>query len=371
MDSPLYWRMAQALRHGKPALGPAHHGYPALIALASTFFHGAVAPGRAVSLLAAVLLMLVVYGLARRTLEPAWASLAVWLVALHPLLGVYGGVVMTESTVLALTCARCSGWSASVWPAASRWGRRTWCGPRRWCSRRSVRSAPARPQAQVPARAGGIADRDGAVRRLSALGARQLDDQPQDRLVRPTLGRQEPERGNGAWDGNAARRQTRSTSAWSSGCVGRLLRWRNTFTARPAGASGHAAALVALAAHAAERLGWTAWRRALLCSSFDGGRSAAPRRAVRSALPACWRCRRWRCSRGVRWLVAGGTPCLPSARAARRRGGGGRRSRRSARIGCGGARTAAPRRTFDDGPMNEMRLAGEWLRAQGPPGARA
>src|SRR5215510_10632813 len=102
MDSPLYWRMAEAIAGGHPALGPAHHGYSALIALVKGFVPGPILPGRVISLMASMALLAVVYALARRTLSPLWSSLAVWLIALHPLVAVYGGVVMTESTVLAL-----------------------------------------------------------------------------------------------------------------------------------------------------------------------------------------------------------------------------------------------------------------------------
>jgi hypothetical protein len=102
MDSPLYWRMATAIGQAQRADGPAHHGYPALIALVKPVVPGEILPGRVVSLAAAIALLVLVYLLARRTLSPAWSSLAVWLVALHPLVAVYGGVMMTESTVLAL-----------------------------------------------------------------------------------------------------------------------------------------------------------------------------------------------------------------------------------------------------------------------------
>ncbi len=100
MDSPLYVRMAEGLSSGATALGPAHHAYPALMALAGLVVPGGEWPGRAVSLAAGIALLGVVYGLARRQLSPGWASLAVWLVALHPLAAVYSGAIMTESVAV-------------------------------------------------------------------------------------------------------------------------------------------------------------------------------------------------------------------------------------------------------------------------------
>jgi len=52
MDSPLYVNMSEALAQGRPALGPAHHGYPLLIALAHRTIPGREWPGRVVSLVA-------------------------------------------------------------------------------------------------------------------------------------------------------------------------------------------------------------------------------------------------------------------------------------------------------------------------------
>ena len=102
MDSPLYVRMSEAITHGHRLIGPAHHGYPALIALARLPLQDPILAGRAVSLVAGMALLPLVYWLGRRTLAPAWATLPVWLVALRPLIAVYGGVTMTESLVLAL-----------------------------------------------------------------------------------------------------------------------------------------------------------------------------------------------------------------------------------------------------------------------------
>ena len=102
MDSPLYVRMAEALAHGSALPGPAHHGYPALIALAGTVIPGREWPGRVVSLLAGVALVAIVYALARRRLSPAWSAVAAWLVALHPLAALYSGAIMTEAWLVAL-----------------------------------------------------------------------------------------------------------------------------------------------------------------------------------------------------------------------------------------------------------------------------
>ncbi len=101
MDSPLYVRMAEWLRGGAPAEGPAHHGYSALVALAGLLAPGREWPGRLVSLAASLALVAIVWALARRT-APRWASLAACLAALHPVLGVYGVAVMTEASFLAI-----------------------------------------------------------------------------------------------------------------------------------------------------------------------------------------------------------------------------------------------------------------------------
>src|SRR5262245_4253271 len=102
MDSPLYVNMADSLAKGAKAVGPAHHGYPAAIALAKLVLPGRELPGRAVSMLAGLLLVALVYRLARRSAPPWVAALAAGLVALHPLLAVYSGPIMTETTFLAL-----------------------------------------------------------------------------------------------------------------------------------------------------------------------------------------------------------------------------------------------------------------------------
>lgn len=105
MDSALYVRMAEGLRAGEPLSAPAHQGYPLLIALASLLGGGREWPGRLVSLAASLALVPLVWWTARRRLG-AWPSLAAAaLVALHPLLAVYGVAVMTEASFLVLAFA--------------------------------------------------------------------------------------------------------------------------------------------------------------------------------------------------------------------------------------------------------------------------
>jgi hypothetical protein len=102
MDSPLYVRMAESLGRVHEPLGPAHHGYSWLIALASLVIPGREWPARVVSIVASLALIAIVFRLARRAMPLAAATAAAALVALHPLLGVYGAALMTEATFLAL-----------------------------------------------------------------------------------------------------------------------------------------------------------------------------------------------------------------------------------------------------------------------------
>ncbi|HKQ58547.1 MAG TPA: hypothetical protein VJY35_11825, partial [Candidatus Eisenbacteria bacterium] len=105
MDSPLYVGMAARLGHVLPPLGPAHHGYPALVAAASALIPGHEWPGRIVSLVAGLALIALTWALARRRV-PAWgAAAAAGLVALHPLLALSSGTVMTEASFQAITYA--------------------------------------------------------------------------------------------------------------------------------------------------------------------------------------------------------------------------------------------------------------------------
>lgn len=102
MDSPLYVRMAEALGRSAEVLGPAHHGYPAFVALAGLVIPGQEWPGRIVSFVASLILVGVTYALARRSLPPWGAALAAGLVAVHPVITLYGVALMTEPAFLAL-----------------------------------------------------------------------------------------------------------------------------------------------------------------------------------------------------------------------------------------------------------------------------
>jgi hypothetical protein len=118
MDSPLYVSMAETLGRGADPIGPAHHGYPALVALASLALPGRELPGRAVSLLAGVALIAITFALARR-MVPRWAAAtAAALVALHPLLALYSGALMTEATFQAAAYGAllllAQGWTAAA-----------------------------------------------------------------------------------------------------------------------------------------------------------------------------------------------------------------------------------------------------------------
>jgi len=102
MDSPLYVRMAEALRGGEKVVGPAHHGYSTLMAAVGWLVPGRELPGRSLSFVAGLALIPLVYLLARRAVSRPWAAVAAALVALHPLLAAYTGAIMTEATFLAI-----------------------------------------------------------------------------------------------------------------------------------------------------------------------------------------------------------------------------------------------------------------------------
>ncbi|MBI1796980.1 MAG: hypothetical protein HYR74_08000 [Candidatus Eisenbacteria bacterium] len=105
MDSPLYVRMAEQIRSGQKAIGFAHHGYPALMALIGGLAPSLETAGRLLSWLAGVALIPLAYALARTAASAAWSAFAAVLVALQPTVAVYSGPVMTETTILALTTA--------------------------------------------------------------------------------------------------------------------------------------------------------------------------------------------------------------------------------------------------------------------------
>ena len=102
MDSPLYVRMAEDLLAGHRGPSPAHHGYPALVALASLVLPGRELPGRAVSVLASLVVVALTWWIARRRVGDGLAWAPATMVALQPLLAVYGGAVMTEAAFLSL-----------------------------------------------------------------------------------------------------------------------------------------------------------------------------------------------------------------------------------------------------------------------------
>ena len=105
MDSPLYVEMAERLGRILPPLGPAHHGYPALLAVAHAVIPDRETPGRVVSFVFGLGLIAVTWALARRRLSPPGAAVAAALVALHPLLALSSGTVMTEASFQTLTYA--------------------------------------------------------------------------------------------------------------------------------------------------------------------------------------------------------------------------------------------------------------------------
>ncbi len=105
MDSPLYVRMAEALLAGERGASPAHHGYSLLIALASALVHDRELPGRLVALAASVALPPLAWSIARPRVPAGLAFAAGAVLALHPLLAIYGVAVMTEAPFLACTFA--------------------------------------------------------------------------------------------------------------------------------------------------------------------------------------------------------------------------------------------------------------------------
>src|SRR5262249_29700476 len=100
-----YVRMAEDLLAGRRGASPAHHGYPALVALASLLVPGRELPGRLVSLAASLAIVALAWWTARPRLGAAAALVAASIVPVHPLLAVYGGAIMTESVFCALALA--------------------------------------------------------------------------------------------------------------------------------------------------------------------------------------------------------------------------------------------------------------------------
>ena len=365
MDSPLYSRMATAIGQGQRTDGPAHQGYPALIALVKPLFAGEILPGRIVSLVAAAALLVIVYWLARRTLSPAWSSLGVWLVALHPLLAVYSGVMMTESTVLALLYG-----ALLLIERGRSLGAGLTLGA----------GYLVRPEAIALAPLAGLFSRAGARGLLLVLAGFTIVllpyvgylrwergswmVTPKTVLVRPAF----EKRGEAEWRIGALPQAREEPKGFFE-----RVRWAAPSVARNYGPGllQHLGLLrkswpwplVLLSV-----LGFAAWRRALLAPVLlmaglplltvppdpRFGLLAVPALAVFAACGASWACGRLaarpRLARaavaatvataafGVFWLWKG-----PEGMTAR---------------------------YFDDGPMQQMREAGEWLRANGKPGAR-
>jgi hypothetical protein len=366
MDSPLYWRMAEAISQGKPALGPAHHGYPALIALVKSFVPGPILPGRVVSLAASVVLLFIVYALARRTLPSLWATLAVWLIALHPLVAVYGGVVMTESTVLVLCYAGL---------LLMELGRFVPSG--------LVMGVAylVRPEALALAPLGTLCERGPARRFLLVLAGLAIVlapyvlylkwerggwmISPKTVLVRPTF-----QSGQGVeW---RVGKGASPPPAESLSFVQRL-RWAAPSVARNYGPGlvEHLALLLRSwpwPLVALSLLGLGAWRRALLAPllleaalpllavPFDPrfGLLALPALAVYAACGGAWVVERL--AARPRWAPAAAAATVGLAALG------------TAWVWIG--RDGLTAREFDDGPMQQMREAGEWLAAHGPAGAR-
>lgn len=365
MDSPLYWRMAEAIGRGQPAVGPAHHGYPALIALVKSFVPGSILPGRVVSLVAAMVLLVVVYALGRRTLSPLWSSLAVWLIALHPLVAVYGGVMMTESTVLALC-----------------YGGLLLMEQERFLPSGLVMGAAylVRPEALALAPLGALCAR-GPMRRfvLVLLGlAIMLAPYvlylkwergswmvtPKTVLVRPTF-----QNGQGVeWRVGKGRAAPEESMTFAQ-----RVRWAAPSVARNYGPGllKHLGLLVRSwpwPLVVLSLLGFVAWRRALLAPllleaalpllavPFDPrfGLLALPALAVFAACGGSWL--RGRLAARPRWAWAAAAAALALAAAG------------VCWVWIG--KDGVTAREFDDGPMEQMRIAGEWLAAHGPPGSR-
>ncbi len=358
MDSPLYVGMADSLAHGTRAPGPAHHGYPLLVTLAQWFVPGREWPGRTVSLAAGIALVLVVYLLARRTLPSRMASLAAWLVGLHPLVAVYSGTVMTESAFLAIAYA-------GLWLIEQR----------RFAAGGAVLgfSYLVRPEALVLAPAAallGRGGRRGGARVMLAFlavlvpyagylrwerGSWMLT--PKTVLVRPSF--ESPREAE--WRvGDAARPVQERPLGFAA-----RIRWAAPSIARhfPASLGRHLARLLEAwpwPLLLMSVLGLASWRRAvasplllpfalpLLAVPFDArfAQLPLPALAVFAALGAATLAARLG-ARAPRPQALAGAIALATL----------------ASVWAGPLGRQA--RTFDDGPMEQMREAGEWLRLHG------
>jgi hypothetical protein len=368
MDSPLYVRMAEELGRPEP-LGPAHHGYPALVALAGLVIPGREPPGRVVSLVAGVLLILCTWAIARRT-HPGWpAGAAAALVAAHPLLAVFSGPIMTESTfqllayasLLALVAGRAAVGGAVLGFA--------------YC---------VRPEALVIA-AAALPTIAGARRRAAWLGAFLL-------LALPEVAMLSLERGSftitpktalvaaaGAREDDAEWRAATADSMAAEPARPWLGRARATV---PAAAARYPSRLAGQAARLLQ-----AWPAPLLALSMVGavvhrGPLLAPL-AVLPVLPILGMTPHLRHPQtlvpALALFAAFGAAWLMAWAGARRSASG-----RLARLGvpaavallmawglawCWSGPAGGAARRFDDGPMRSLRVAGEWLGVHGRPGA--
>ena len=358
MDSPLYVRMAEALRDGEKAIGPAHHGYPALMAAIGWVVPGRELPGRSLSFVAGLTLIPLVYLLARRVVSRPWAAVAGALVALHPLLAAYAGAIMTESTFLAI---------ATTGLLLLERGHRMAGGVTLGLA------YTVRPEALVIAPVAALFARGGMrgwVRVLAGFalivapyvgylswehGEPTLS--PKTVLVRPPFehrheaewrvgDRVEPRRSlieRVRWAGPAIARRYLPTLADHAG---RLLEvWPPPLMALSA--LGLAARLSPLAGALAPLLVLP-----LLAVAADVrfAQLFVPALAIYAAIGATWFATRWPAH--ARMATVGVTVLMVAGLTLAWRG-------RPGRIAD----------TFDDGPMAEMRAAGEWLRANGRSGA--
>jgi hypothetical protein len=360
MDSPLYVIMAEAMRTGEKAIGPAHHGYSALIAAVGLLVPGRELPGRLLSFAAGLALIPLVYLLVRRAASRPWAAAAAGLVALHPLLAVYAGPIMTESTYLALATA----------------GLLLLERGRRMAGGSALGLAYAvRPEALVIAPVAALLARGGArgvVRVLAGFalivgpyvgylswqhGEPTLS--PKSVLVRPPF----EDRRQAEWRVGAAvpvepKRSLIERVRWAGpevmrqylprlkGHAGRMLEvWPWPLMALSA--VGLVARLGPLAAALAPLLVLP-----LLAVAVDLRFSQlfVPALAAYAAIGAGWWTSRWPArarvaTAGAAMLMVAGLALVWMSRPGR------------------------IARHFDDGPMEQMRAAGEWLRANGRPGA--
>ena len=358
MDSPLYVRMAEALRDGAKAIGPAHHGYPTLIMAVGWLVPGRELPGRLLSFVAGLALIPLVHLLARRATSQPWAAAAAALVALHPLLAAYAGPIMTESTFLAIATA-----GLLLLERGDRMAGGATLGL----------AYTVRPEALVIAPVAALLSRGGmrgVVRVLAGFaliavpyvgylswehGAPTLS--PKTVLVRPPfehrdeaewrVGREvEPKRSlieRVRWAGPEIARRYLPTVANHAGRV--LEVWPLPLMAlsavglavRPGPLAGALAPLLVLPLLA-------------VAAEVRFSQLFVPALATHAAIGAAWLAARWPAR--ARVTTAGVAVLMIAGLALAWRG-------RPGRIAL----------VFDDGPMAEMRAAGEWLHANGRPGA--